>query len=276
MPRSPLLLLPALALMAALPVHAQIGEIGITGGATYYIGDLNTHHYPARTKPMGGLLYRYNFDTRYAVRAQVLYGRLEAYDSDSPDTVQQTRGLHFRSDIFEAAVLAEVNFFNYRGTGKDGVKWTPFLFGGIAYFHVNPQARLNDTWYDLQPLGTEGQGNPATGAGEPYKNDQICLPFGAGLKANLGRIDIQLEWGMRRTFTDHIDDVSGTYADPELLNPVAAELSDPSEHRLDGTNVGRARGDTKTSDWYNYTGLSITLLLSKFTECDELYFRMKH
>jgi len=263
-------------------MFAQVSEIGGTIGASYYIGDLNpTRHYPRDTKLAGGLVYRYNFNDRYALRLQGLYGTLKAYDSDSRDTLQLLRNLHFTTKVFEAAALFEINFFKYRKKGKDGRFWTPFVFGGLAYFRVNPKAQLDDTWYELQPLGTEGQGTTATGNSEPYKLDNVSIPFGAGLKVNLGKMDIQAEWGMRRTYTDHIDDVSGTYVDNALLaaenGPLAAQLADRSG--LTGVPgydaAGRARGDSNTRDWYVYSGLTITYIITRFSDCDEQYNWMK-
>lgn len=271
----PLLLL--LALCTKVVAQRGISEIGITGGVTYYIGDLNPYkHYPARTKPGGGIMYRYNFNTRYAMRVQALYSVLESFDSDSPDTLQQLRNLSFRTSLFELSTLFEINFFNYRGVGKEGRTWTPYLFAGIAYFRTNPKATLNGTLFELQPLGTEGQGSVGRPGTEPYKLDQVCLPFGAGLKFNFGgKLDLQLEWGMRRTYTDHIDDVSGVYADPATLNPLAAQLSDPSLDREIRDRSGTARGDANTRDWYNYTGITLSWVLTRFEECDQLYFRNK-
>lgn len=273
--------LPGLCCLLACPVaHGQVSEVGITAGTTYYIGDLNpTKHYPPGTAFAIGGLYRYNFDERYAFRLQGLYGKLQADDANSPDTLQTLRNLSFRSKLIEASALLEINFFHYRAGKKDEKKyWTPFVFGGLAYFRANPQAQLNDTWFDLQPLGTEGQGS-STG-GEPYKVDQISIPFGAGFKFNFHRLDVQLEWGLRRTYTDYIDDVSGTYVDNAQLafenGDLAAVLADRSPLAPTGYNTGRTRGDANTRDWYQYTGVSVTLILGpRFTECDELYKSMK-
>jgi hypothetical protein len=270
-----------LLVLAARPIAAQVSELGITLGGSYYIGDLNPYqHFPRDTKLAGGILYRRNLNDRYAMRLQGLYGTLQAYDSDSNDPVQRLRNLHFKAPLIEASWLFEINFFKYRSRGKEGKKWTPFVFGGLAYFRANPKAKLDDTWYDLQPLGTEGQGS--TAGGSFYAVDHVSLPFGVGLKVNLGRIDIQAEWGMRRTWTDYIDDVSGTYTDNALLafenGPLAAQLADRSglEQTLPGySNTGRARGDADTRDWYVYSGLSITYVISRFTDCDEQYNWMK-
>lgn len=264
----------SLLMLAALPAAAQVGELGITGGVTYYIGDLNPYkHYPKNTHAGFGLMYRYNFNERYAIRFQGLYSNLETYDRDSPDPLQQLRNLGFRSVLFEGSALLEVNFFKYRGLAKDNKTWTPFVFVGLAYFHTNPENLLNDTWYELQPLGTEGQG---TGNGAGYSLNQFCIPFGVGLKLALtAKLDLQMEWGLRRTYTDYIDDVSGTYVDNTVLQteagPLTALLSDPSALRTSGFNTGRARGDSQTRDWYNYTGVTLSYLLTRFTECDAIW-----
>jgi hypothetical protein len=242
---------------------AQVNEIGGTIGASYYIGDLNpTKHYPRDTKLAGGLVFRHNFNDRYALRFQGLYGTLQAYDSDSQDTLQLIRNLHFTTKLIEVSMLVEINFFKYRKKGKDGKNWTPFVFGG--------------------PLGTEGQGTTAEGSSPAYKLDQICIPVGAGLKVNLGRVDIQAEWGIRRTYTDFIDDVSGVYVDNAQLafenGPLAASLADRSglEQAIPGfSNTQRARGDSNTRDWYSYSGLTITYIISRFSDCDEQYNWMK-
>ncbi|HEY0978540.1 MAG TPA: DUF6089 family protein [Flavobacteriales bacterium] len=264
-----------LLLLSLRPAHAQVSELGLTGGAMYYIGDLNPQkHYPKHTALSGGIVYRYNFTDRYALRLQGLFGRLEAYDSESPDTLQQLRNLGFRSNLFEASALIEVNFLKYRAL-RNGTVWTPFIFVGLAYYHFNPTSVLNDTRYELQPLGTEGQGTSA-GGGEAYKLNQMAIVHGAGFKFALTqRLDLQLEWGLRRTYTDYLDDVSGLYADNGVLleesGPLTALLADPSVLRSTGFNTGRARGDVNTRDWYQYTGISLTFRLTKFTECDAMW-----
>lgn len=269
-------------LLGVARTHAQVSELGITGGAMYYIGDLNPYrHYPKDTKIAFGILYRYNFSDRYALRLQALNGTLQAYDNRSTDSLQLMRDLHFRARLLEFSGLLEVNFRKYRSKDKDSKRWTPFIFAGLAYYRAAPQALVDDTWYDLQPLGTEGQGTSARPGSDVYAVDNICIPFGAGFKWNVGRLDFQLEWGLRRTYTDYIDDVSGTYVDRDLLalenGPLAATLADPS---LQGQqpvypNAGRARGDADTRDWYQYTGLSITYIISRFSDCDEQYNWMR-
>lgn len=273
-------LLLATLIVSSSGLSAQVSELGITGGVSYYIGDLNpTRHYPRQTHAAGGIFYRYNFNQHYAIRLQGLYTRLEAYDSDSNDSLQLLRNLGFRTNLFEAAATLEINFLKYRGITKDSHNWTPYIFFGLAYFHMNPQNLLDDTWYDLQPLGTEGQGTSQGGA--PYKLDVMSIPFGVGFKFALtDKLDFGLEWGLRRTYTDYLDDVSGVYVDNTFLinetGPLTAALADPSGLRETGLNSGRSRGDSNTRDWYQYTGVSLSLLLTRFTECDAIWDRMRN
>ena len=277
--RSTLLLL---ALLPPFVSMGQVNELGGTIGLSYYIGDLNPYkHFPKDKKLAYGLVYRHNVSNRIAFRLQGLTSMLQSYDSNSSDTLQQMRNLSFRARLIEASLLLEINFFPYRTRGRQGGRqWTPFIFAGIAYFRASPQAQLDDTWYDLQQLGTEGQGSSA--GGEVYPVDHMAVPFGGGVKLNAGRIDFQLEWGMRRTWTDYIDDVSGNYVDNAILafenGPLAATFADRSgvEDAIPGyENTGRARGDANTRDWYVYSGLTITYILSKFSDCEEQYNWMK-
>ncbi|TVR40190.1 MAG: hypothetical protein EA392_04440 [Cryomorphaceae bacterium] len=252
--------------LGVLNAGAQYSEIGFHGGSSYYIGDLNpyTHftHYP---RFGGGAYVRTNLTDRHAVRFNFLYTSVEAHDEGDVNAWRANRNLHFRSDIIELSMLLEINFFSYEIGDRDR-PYTPYVFGGLAYFRMNPQAQFNDRWVELHPLGTEGQNRP--NAQNRYALGQFAIPFGMGFKMNIsGRVGVALEYGFRMTFTDYLDDVSGTYVDPDLLmtysGPAAVELADRSlvPGRPDGTNTGMSRGNPDNNDWYAYTNLSITIRL---------------
>jgi len=259
--------------LSALTGYAQpskkSAELGIFLGGSYYIGDLNPMgHFNQFTKPAGGIVFRYNFNHRLAFRANALFGGVEGDDSFSNSSSQQQRNLYFKSYITELSTQLEFNFLDYL-IGDDSKGFSPYIFGGLAGFHFNPQAKVNNTFYDLQPLGTEGQGLPGGATKKKYKLTQMSLPFGVGVKANLSKnIGISIEWGMRKTFTDYLDDVSGRYYDPAILaakrGPLTAQLSDPSIGTDPNyTNVGRQRGNSTTTDWYSFAGIALTV---KFRE----------
>ena len=140
--------------------------------------------------------------------------------------------------------------------------FSPYLFGGIAFYKFNPQAELDGQLFDLQLLKTEGQSLPQYPERLPYELKQLSVPFGFGFKYALSEnINIGLEVGIRKTFTDYLDDVSLTYPDLSLFDdPNAALLSDRSPDPR--TNLGKGRGDTKPTDWYFLSGFTISYMFS--------------
>ncbi|MEZ5059160.1 MAG: hypothetical protein R2879_19155 [Saprospiraceae bacterium] len=141
----------------------------------------------------------------------------------------------------------------------------PYLFVGIAASSFNPKAKYNNEWVALQPLGTEGQG--IGGNDSPYSKVAFAIPFGIGFKYAFNDLwNIGLEFGARKTFTDYLDDVGGTYTSyNELLagnGQLAANLGNRTGEYLDTEPInvptGTPRGDNVTSDWYFIAGLSIS------------------
>jgi hypothetical protein len=239
-------------------------EFGVFLGGSYYIGDLNHAHLNSLTQPAGGVVYRYNFNPRFDIKANLLFGSVKGDDSQSGVNSQITRNLAFKSPITELAAELEFNFLEYTlGNGK--TPFTPYVFGGLAGFRFNPQAQIGDNYYNLQPLGTEGQGTSANSS-KKYRLMQISLPFGLGVKASISKmIGVSVEWGWRKTFTDYIDDCSKTYVDPQILSasygPLSAYLSDPSIGTDHSQNIGKQRGDSSTKDWYSFAGIMLTFKL---------------
>ncbi len=239
-------------------------ELGVFLGGSYYIGDLNQTKQFLFTKPAGGIIFRYNINHRFAARANILIGTIEGHDSYSSSASQKQRNLNFKSPIDEVSAQIEFNFLNYK-IGIEKEKFTPYIFLGIGLFNFNPQGQLpNGNWVALQPLRTEGEGLPDGSKSKPYKLTQISIPFGFGVKTCVAqRLGLTFEWGMRKTFTDYLDDVSDKYYDPSKLNGGNARyLADPSK----GTdprygNVGRQRGNPLNKDWYCFTGVVLSFEL---------------
>lgn len=255
----------ALAVAVVLPqaAAAQRSEIGIGLGGAFYLGDINPKKIFHETRWSGSLFYRYNIDTRLAFRFTGSYGRVTASDRsfDNP------RNLNFRNDLVDLAAMLEVNFVNFF-TGSKQHRFTPYLTFGAALCFSNPFGQYYDPvtgssrWVALRPLHTEGQGLPDYDVKE-YSMAQFALPFGLGFKVSISRhVALGLEWTMRLAFTDYIDDVGGTYADPSRLmseyGPESAYFADPS-----GTThaVGAQRGDKNSFDWYSFAQFTVTVRL---------------
>lgn len=247
-------------------VFYRYSEAGLFGGMSYYMGDLNPGKPFFMAQPALGVVYRYNTSSRFAWRFQGTWGEIRADDALSGMPHQIQRNLSFRSVLLEGAALLEFNFFHYDIANPE-YPATFFLFGGIAGYHFNPKAQFNGEWIPLQPLGTEGQASYSVRAARRYNLTQLSFPFGVGVKFQVQNvIGIGFEWGMRRTFTDYLDDVSTVYADPDLLveahGAYAALLADRSLSNPGRSNVGLQRGNPATKDWYSFAGICLTVRFS--------------
>ncbi|KAA5536676.1 outer membrane beta-barrel protein [Taibaiella lutea] len=256
-------------------------EYGVLLGGSTYFGDLNPNYGYKFIRPAGGLFVRYSFNPYIAIRGAVNYTKVGYDDSYTKNPYQMTRNLNFRSDILEANVMAEFNFFWF-ATGDPQHRFTPYLTGGFGTFYYEPYTTYNDLRYNLRPLGTEGQ-NTAEFAGRKYHPFSFCIPVGAGVKYWLGPgVNFNFEIVNRFTFTDYIDDVSTTYvgADNFLYNPmnpsVASQLQDRSIPDADGQKLGRAgkqRGDSNNKDQYLMFQFSLSFQLKTY-KCPNTQFGM--
>lgn len=252
-------------LLSAGQTWAQYSEFGIAGGVSFYMGDLNPETPFRQVQPAGGAFYRYNFNDRFSARGMFTAAYLMGDDNKSKVASQLDRNLRFETWLFEFAITGEFNFFKY-APGDMSHPITPYLFGGIAVFKFNPRTQAADGhMYELQPLGTEGQGTTYYPDRKKYSLTTASIPFGLGMKANISKtFSVGLEWGMRYTFTDYVDDVSGTYADPDVIlaerGPIAHQLANRSS-LTDDELTGRQRGNSKTNDWYSFALITVSMNL---------------
>lgn len=238
-------------------------ELGASIGGMNYIGDLNHSSVLGRPEIGGGVMIRYNINDRWSVTATGGYGHIQGGNPD----VEALRNLSFRSRIWEVGVRAE---FNFIALGTKGVRlpFSPYLFCGAAFFSHNPTTQYLDPKtgetiiVDLQPLGTEGQGMANYPERTPYSLAQIALPFGIGVKWMVTDfMTLGAEYGLRKTWTDYLDDVSKTYVGKQAFgDATAAALSDRSGEveKNHEYAAGTLRGDETLDDWYTYFNINIT------------------
>ena len=240
-------------------------ELGVMVGTSYYIGDLNQFRHFRDAKLAGGLFYRYNVNSRVAIRGTFNYLRVESDDADAKRELIQQRNLNFKSTIWELGSGVELNYFPFQ-IGHDRFKGTGYLFVGLAAFRMNPKTEYNGDDVALQELGTEGQGSSLTQKSK-YSLIQMAIPFGFGGRVSLGNVgSLGIEFGVRKTYTDYLDDVgAGLYVDQDALivenGPLAAELSNRS-----GNRFGK-RGNESNKDWYFFTGAVLTFKIGKKPSC---------
>ena len=243
--------------------NAQVHEIGAQVGFANYFGDLNYNASFVSVRPMGGVFYRTNFDERWSLKSSFNYGQLAFDDKLSKNDFNRQRNLHFKTDVMELAAMLELNFLEFNKRKKDK-RWSPYFTIGIAVFYFNPQAKLNNQWYYLQPLGTEGQTDFSYSGVKKYKLIDVAIPIGGGFKYSINKNwNIGVYGGLRVTFNDYIDDVGGVYASPLSLpegsRGVAYQLADRSGEVGAAIGApGRQRASSSKSDFYMFAGFSVS------------------
>ncbi len=152
-------------------------DIGLFGGVSSYLGDINPNRILYSPMPAGGIFYRYNFHPRQALRANIYIGGLKANDLDFNNDFQQARAASFSGTVGEFALQFEFNFFPYSTEGR---LWdfTPYFAAGAGIVFINT----------------------ATFTYEPV------IPFSIGFKVNIYKnMGLEAEYGFRKTFYDNFD-----------------------------------------------------------------------
>lgn len=253
-------------------------EVMFGGGATQFLGDLGGSDQVGKdysladldlpsTSWNGMVGYRFRFHPYWATSSVINVGMVRGDDALTNEIIRESRNLHFKSLIveysqrIECIILANEKFGSrFKIPGMKGFKnhnEQVYLFTGVGVSYFNPKAMYNGTWTALRPLRTEGQGL-AEGPDE-YLPVTATVPFGIGLRMGIGRMwRLGIEATYVKTFSDYIDDVSGTYYDPNELasqvSPTAAYLSNPAIQNASWFSAGQQRGD-KQKDAYFYLNL---------------------
>lgn len=214
--------------------YAQRPEVGFFAGGSYYNGDINPGQPFSNMNAGYGLVFRYNLDTRLALKLNAFRGSLA-----SDETVQQIRPMRdasFTGTVNDIAVTAEINFLKFF-IGSNKHKASPYIFGGFGYY-----------FYSGDYTALESGGG--------YSGNGFAMPFGIGGKYSLTEtIGVAFEWGYRKTFTDGLDGLQEYYPVDQGQDLYGVQMSNAA-----------------TNDWYSFAGVSVTLDLSVFMreECRDM------
>ena len=238
---------------------------GRKGIGKKFIKDVNF----GKFQPAGSVYVSANYKYMISLRAEATFGKVTADDAVLKSVKASTygryeRNLNFRSNISEFMIAAEIHplyiFAKYDDDWEPPLI-SPYLLGGVGFFHFNPQANYNGKWIDLQPLSTEGQGFKEYPGRTPYKLSQMNIPIGiGGLYELTNTLNVRAEIVYRILSTDYLDDVSTTYIDPTLYptyftgNKLTnALLLNDRQWELDPSHItseGDQRGNPKHNDAY--------------------------
>lgn len=164
---------------------AQRSEVGFGLGTWNYTGDLVRTYNFKYSKPAATVFYRSNLSKVVSFRTAITAGKIGA--SEKPiDPAASLRDASFDLFLMEASMAMEYHFMNWRET-KRFVRFTPYLFGGIALFGISGDIEKRNE----------------------YSNIQASIPFGGGIKYVYNpKWYFSLEFGVRKTFFDYLDNIS--------------------------------------------------------------------
>ena len=269
-------------------------EVGFGVGVSNFLGDLGgargigTHYFKdlkARsTRPALTASYKYMISPSFSVKGTAIWGYLHGDDAITKNVIRNNRNLSFRSMLGEFSATCEFYPWGERVSprykvhgiaGNQTFTIMPYMYLGVGVALFNPKANLNGTWYELQPLGIEGQGLP--NMPEKYKRYTMVFPGGIGAKYMIDkRWSLSFDLSMRYTLSDYIDDVSTTYYHPDLIEaangPEAAALSNRA--LINDGNVGvnvwnnelveyKQRGDPRDKDAYMFAIFTVNYRFTK-------------
>lgn len=282
--------------------------LGVTYGMTDLWADVGTKgpidHYANgdywnNLKGMGGIFMKYTHIPGLALRVGVSNGTLYANDRWNEDAAARAtdlyadpvqryyRNLDVKTNIWEGTMMFEISPFQLFGNWEFGKRangrFQPYLLAGFGGMYFNPRGTFvkdfetgQKEWIDLRPLATEGQNFDKAGYPQPYSRYAMVVPAGIGFRVDIGRgLSIGMEYIMRYTFTDYLDDVSGKYVDPKLFDiaflneghkPVQArQMADRTRELLPGSvhAAGEYRGDPSTNDMYSTLSLNFYWRITK-------------
>lgn len=255
----------AILFLSIINIQAQNFRVVVFGGVSNYQGDLQAKKYTFdQAHPAFGFGGLYEINDKLFVRANTTFGTVSANDKYSKDINILERNLNFTSPITDINLGLEYDILSLYEHSV-----TPYIFAGVSVFHFNPYT--TDTAGKrvyLQPLGTEGEGFYQ--GRSKYDLTQIAIPFGGGLKFAISDdVRLGVEVGLRKLFTDYLDDVSMTYADKSQLlannGPEAVELAFRGDELHKGLTYppdGTIRGNPKSKDWYYFTMLTLSFRIS--------------
>ena len=204
-----------------------------TGTATY-LGELaNPGDYlDGKLNVVGGL--KLNLTPRIALRSEITWFQLSGSDAKADDESRVERNLSFTSSNIEFNVTGQISLYanGNRYYRRPGINIYGFAGVGLTYF--NPKTKYQGEKIALAHLETEGVA---------YSQITPALPVGAGIRLRMGpNVDVAIEGGYRKVFTDYLDDVSTVHLGPAAFSdPIAAALSD----RRPELGVGAAAPNTQ-------------------------------
>lgn len=256
-------------------VAQQTADIGLHLAAATYWGDIEGVDYSKSITPVAGILGRWNFNKRIAIRGQLFTGNLKAEGLFSDANIGQsgTRPVddlypldplnrdfsyNFNRSFQSVEALFEFNFRDYKMGSMKKDTYSPFVSVGLGGF-FSRASRVGSFMlepYETIPADPLAVPDPTPAFYVPYLDSNLkktnnsdvltlTIPVSMGLKFNITKkLGGIIELIVRKTFADNIDNLD----DPKRFK---FDPNDPSV--LDHSFVYPdkvSKTQLNNNDWY--------------------------
>ncbi len=218
-----LLIIFLIGFFAAEALGQQSVDMGVFGGVGTYFGDMANVDFKKSVNSATGGFVRYNFNPRYALRLNMIGGKIGA-EGEFDSNVWM-----FNKSVTDVSILFEFNYLKYI-VGDLETPWSSYLFGGVGVQTFD---------YDLDPVALDSIVDPTYFANAEPSGRVITptIPFGIGFKVNLSkRLGLGLEGSLRKSMSDKLDNLDDPLSyTPNLPDAVQIKFTD-SMHNNDWTS----------------------------------------
>lgn len=159
-------------------------EIGGMVGGSYYMGDLNKNAFFKGLNPSLGVVFRYTPNFRWAVKTDLLWGRVSGSTDGLENVFPNGATASFERNFFELGGQMEFNFLPYsdKFAYLNTKRFSPYIFMGFGV----TVAPGNQTFASLN------------------------IPLGVGVKYKvINRLNLGCEFSFRKLFGDSFDVTDG-------------------------------------------------------------------
>jgi hypothetical protein len=174
-------------------------EVGGALGTSFYLGDANKTKFYQHPGIAAGVLYRYNINFHWAIKANLLAGTVSGNTADADNVFPFAQQAAFKRTFIDLGGQIEFNFLPFcdKFSYRDAKPYTPYIFTGAG----TTFATGNNLFFNAN------------------------IPIGIGFKYKIKeRLNIGFEFSMRKLFGDDFD-VTEKNADWDLNAPYGIESS---------------------------------------------------
>ncbi|MDO4762760.1 MAG: DUF6089 family protein [Flavobacteriaceae bacterium] len=243
-------------LFSFLLISAQRHEIGAMAGSSNLIGDIGRSDYIqlgsegiTRTPLMLGAFYKRNLNPYQGIKLSFSSHYVYFNDYKAKETYRNKRGIENSSNILEASLSFEYNFFPINNEIKNSM-WSPYVFAGVSGILYN----IPSTSYTVE---SSNNAYIISSKIQTLTNKySLAIPFGVGMKYKFNyNWTIYGELSLRYTFTDNLDynNIENTIYKVSYQN----ETENAKEAFKQFIENNKA-GNIHSKDWLNSVSIGIS------------------